>query len=119
MRAVPSLHLAGPLAGPLVGPFADRLLAFDFPALDDARRGQVVAFVARRVDGIPSVMRIGVIIIATLVRAAIVVGGDAVVGLLARHHPPVIREYVRLVRSLGYAYIWETWPDTRPDGAAR
>jgi hypothetical protein len=22
------------------------------------------------------------------------------------------------VRSLGYAYIFETWPDTRPDGSS-
>jgi hypothetical protein len=25
---------------------------------------------------------------------------------------------VRLVRSLGYAYVWETWPATGADGSA-
>ena len=29
----------------------------------------------------------------------------------------MLGEYVRLVRSLAYAYVWETWPDTAPDGA--
>ena len=26
-------------------------------------------------------------------------------------------EYPELIRSLGYAYIWERWPDTLPTGA--
>ena len=35
-------------------------------------------------------------------------------------HPlPLLGEYVRLIRSLGYAYVWETWPQTRPTGAAQ
>ena len=25
---------------------------------------------------------------------------------------PSLGDYVRLLRSLGYAYVWETWPDT-------
>jgi hypothetical protein len=109
MRSVPSL--------PLVGPFADRLLALDLPLLDDQRRDQVVAFTARRVDGMPSVMRIGVVTIAALVRIVMAApGGHRVVGVLARRPLPLVGEYARLVRSLGYAYIWETWPDTLPNG---
>jgi hypothetical protein len=109
MRSVPSL--------PLVGPFADRLLAADLPALDDHRRAEVSAFTARRVDGMPSVMRIGVVCIAAVVRLAVAgPRGVAVVGFLARHPLPLLGEYVRLVRSLGYTYVWETWPDTLPDG---
>lgn len=108
MRSVPSL--------PLVGPFADRLLAIDLPALDDERRTQVVAFAARRVDGMPSVMRLGVVTIAVAVRAAMALTGGRVVGVLARRPLPLLGEYVRLVRSLGYTYVWETWPDSRPDG---
>jgi len=109
MRSVPSF--------PLVGPFADRLLAVDLPALDDDRRAEVIAFAARRVDGMPSAMRIGVFTIAALVRAAMMLpGGNAVVSFMARRPLPLLGEYVRLVRSLGYAYIWETWPDTLPNG---
>jgi hypothetical protein len=110
MRSVPSL--------PLVGPFADRLLAADLPALDDHRRAEVTAFTARRVDGMPSIMRIGVVCIAATVRVALAApGGNSVVGFLARHPLPLLGEYVRLIRSLGYTYVWETWPDTRPDGS--
>lgn len=111
MRPVPS--------APLVGPFADRLLLLDLPGLDAGRRRQVVAFTTRRVDGLPSVMRIGVLAIATAVRLLLALpGGNAVVRFLARTPLPLVGEYVRMVRSLGYAYVWETWPDSRPDGSA-
>jgi hypothetical protein len=111
MRSVPS--------APLVGPFADRLLALDLPELDGARRAGVVAFTTRRVDGMPSVMRIGVLLIAALFRALLLLPGNATfVRFVATHPLPVVGEYVRLMRSLGYAYVWETWPDTRTSGAA-
>jgi len=110
MRPVPS--------APLVGPFADRLLALDLPSLDAERRREVVAFTTRRVDGMPSPMRVGVVSIAAVVRALLLLPGSArVVHLLARTALPLVGEYVRLLRSLGYAYVWETWPGTRPDGA--
>lgn len=110
MRSVPS--------SPLVGPFADRLLALDLPGLPAARRDQVIAFATRRIDGLPSFMRIGVVIIAAAVRAVLVVpGSDRTVAFFARTPLPLIGEYVRLIRSLGYAYIWETWPDSHPNGA--
>jgi len=60
---------------PLVEPFADRLIAADVPALDAARRGEVVAFVGRRVDVLPSVIRIGVTGIAGLYRTLLAVPG--------------------------------------------
>ena len=111
MRSVPSF--------PLVGPFADRLLAFDLPALDATRRREVVGFASRRVDGLPSVMRLGVLVIAATVRLLMILpGSEAVLRFLARSALPLLGEYVRLIRSLGYAYIWETWPDTRADGGA-
>ena len=28
---------------------------------------------------------------------------------------PLLGEYPRLIRSLGYAYVWERWPDTLTD----
>lgn len=73
----------------------------------------------RRVDGLPSVMRIGVLMIAAVLRVALALpGGAAMLRVLARTPLPLVGEYVRLIRSLGYAYVWETWPDTRPDGAS-
>lgn len=111
MRSVPS--------APLVGPFADRLLTLDLPDLDRGRRNEVVAFATRRVDGLPSVMRIGVLVIAALFRVAVLVpGSDVFVRFVGRTPLPLFGEYVRLLRSLGYAYVWETWPDTLPTGAA-
>ena len=108
MRPVPS--------APLVGPFADRLLALDLPDLPAARRTEVVHFATRRIDGLPSVMRFGVLVIAAVLRVLMVIPG--VVGFFARTPLPLLGEYVRLIRSLGYAYVWETWPETQPTGAA-
>ncbi len=106
-------------SAPLVGPFADRLLARDLPGLDPVRRAEVVGFTAARVDTLPSVMRVGVLGVAGVLRLLLALPlGDAVVRVAARLPLPVLGDYVRLVRSLGYAYIWETWPDTRVDGAA-
>lgn len=110
MRSVPS--------APLVGPFADRLLELDLPGLTRERRHEVVAFTLRRVDGLPSLTRIGVLLIAAVVRAAMwLPGSTAVVRLVGRSTLPLLGEYPRLVRSLGYAYVWETWPATHPDGS--
>ena len=111
MRSVPS--------APLVGPFADRLLALDLPDLDHVRRAETVAFTTRRVDGMPSIMRAGVLLIAAVLRVLLVVPrSPAIVRFVARQPIPIVGEYVRLIRSLGYAYVWETWPDTRASGAA-
>lgn len=111
MRPVPSALV--------VGPFADRLLALDLPALPTDRREEVVAFVTRRVDGLPSVMYVGVMALGTAFRLALLVGGDRVVRATAGLSLPLVGEYVRMIRSLGYAFVWETWPDTAPDGAPR
>ena len=111
MRSVPS--------APLVGPFADRLLALDLPGLDPSRRRLVVDFAARRVDALPSVMNLGVVCLAAVFRVLMALPGSAaLLRVLARTALPLAGEYVRLIRSLGYAYIWETWPDTLPDGSA-
>jgi len=106
--------IAGPMrTSPLVEPFADRLLAADVPSLAAERRGEAVAFVGRRVDVLPSVIRLGVTLIAGLYRVLIAVpGGWHVATRLVERPLPVLGEYPRLVRSLGYAYIWERWPDT-------
>ena len=101
-----------------VRPFADWLLARDLPGLGDERRRDAVGFVARRVDGLPAPMALGVGSIAMVVRVLLAApGGRAVVGFVAARPLPLVGEYVRLVRSLGYAYVWDAWPDTRSDGS--
>ena len=64
-------------------------------------------------------MRLGVVVIAAIFRTLLLVpGSSAFVRFVARVPLPLFGEYVRLIRSLGYAYVWETWPDTLPSGAA-
>lgn len=115
MRSVPS--------APIVGPYADRLLALDLPDLPADRRDEVVEFVARRVDGLPSVMHLGVLLLGVGFRLALAMGGafanggDRVVRRLSSLPLPLVGEYSRMIRSLGYAYVWETWPDTTATGA--
>lgn len=102
---------------PPVGAFSDRVLARDLPDLAGDRRAEVVAFVERRIASMPSPMRTGVGLVAYVIEGlGRVVGRDRVVRLLSARPLPVTGEYVRLVRSLGYAYVWETWPDSTPTG---
>jgi hypothetical protein len=106
------------LASP-VGRFADSLLARELPALDDDRRAATVEFVGRRVDGLPSLTRFGVTVISRAVDLVRRLAGDERMLDIATSLPlPLVSEYPRLVRSLGFTYVWETWPDTAPDGAS-
>jgi len=106
-----------PPAG-LVSRFGDGLLAADLPRLPPERRAAAIGFVGRRVAGLPSPMLLGVSAVATAIGALAGLVGTARVVAVARRWPlPVVADYVRLVRSLGYAYVWEHWPDTGPDGA--
>jgi hypothetical protein len=45
-------------------------------------------------------------------------GGRRLARALASKPIPVLGEYPRLIRSLGYAYVWDRWPDTSPTGRA-
>jgi hypothetical protein len=102
----------------IVGPFADLLLVADLPLLPAERRAEVVEFVQRRAAGVPSFTRFGVTVIGLFYRGLISVpGGRPVARLLMSKPLPLLGEYPRLIRSLGYAYIWERWPDTLPNGA--
>ena len=104
----------------IVGPFTERLLAADLPNLPADRRADAVRFVTGRCDVVPSFTRFGVTAIALVYRALLAFpGGWPLARLLASMPLPVLAEYPRLVRSLGYAFIWERWPDTGPDGAPR
>lgn len=102
---------------PPIGAFSDRVLANDLPDLDVDQRAEVVAFVQRRVAGMPSPMRVGVGLVAAIVGVSgRLIGADRAVRLVGARPLPLLGEYVRLVRSLGYAYVWETWPDTTATG---
>jgi hypothetical protein len=80
----------------------------------------VVQFIERRMATVPSFTRFGIMVIGLLYRALLAVAvGRAVVRFLVARPLPLLGEYPRLVRSLGYAYIWERWPDTLPSGAQR
>ena len=113
--------MRSPDPGAGVAAFCDEVLAHDLPDLPTDRRAEVVAFAGRRIAGLPSPMRLGVGAVAVVVG-----GAGRVVG--ARPGRPAsspaarcrsLGEYVRLVRSLGYAYVWETWPATTPTGGRR
>lgn len=104
----------------IVAPFADLLLAADLPALPSDRRGETVRFVTRRADAVPSFTRFGLAIIAVGFRGLMMLpGGRATARLLASRSLPLLGEYPRLVRSLAFAFVWERWPDTLPDGGPR
>src|SRR4051794_30541001 len=103
----------------IVGPYADKLLAADLPKLAASSRAETVRFIARRVDGMPSVTQWGVLAIGAFYRVLLALpGGWRLAKGLAGAPLPLLGEYPRLVRSLGYAYVWEHWPSTRPDGAS-
>ena len=79
-----------------------------------------MAFAGRRVAVLPSPMRLGISVVALASPAPSRVAGRArVARFLAGHRLPALGDYVRLVRSLTYAYVWETWPATAADGAPR
>ena len=104
----------------IVDPFADWLLAADLPGLAAERRSEVVAFIRRRIETMPSLTRFGVTVIGVLYRTLLVVPFcKFVVRFLVARPLPILGEYPRLIRSLGYAYVWEHWPDTLPTGASR
>jgi hypothetical protein len=104
----------------LVEDFAERLAAVDLPALPAERRAAASAFAGRRYAGLPSPIRAGVSVVAlTVAVASRLAGGRTVARMLARHPLPVVGDYVRFVRALTMAYVWETWPSTAADGATR
>ena len=100
------------------GLFADRLLTLELPDLDDAARAETVAFVCRRANQIPAPLRLGVVTLSTGVGLSQrIAGHERTTHALRPTHLPLVGELARMVRSLAFAFIWETWPDTSPTGA--
>jgi hypothetical protein len=113
-EAIPSpLRTTGPF-----GVFADDLLAAELPELPVERRTETVAFVCRRAAQIPTPLRLGVIVLTIAVGSAHrLLGRSRTTSFLRRTSLPLVGELARLVRSLGFAYVWETWPATTELGA--
>jgi hypothetical protein len=102
----------------IVSPVAHDLLRIDLPELPSDRRDEVVAFTCRRIDHMPTPTKAGVLAVALVLRCVIVVpGGRRLLSMLATRPLPLLGEYLRLLRSLAAAYVWEHWPATTPDGA--
>lgn len=105
------------IKGPF-GAFSDRLLALELPDLPNDRRAETVSFVCGRCQTVPSPLKLG---IATLTIAVglsqRVLGNDRTTVFLQGTSLPFVGELARIVRSLGFTFVWETWPATSPTGA--
>ena len=111
MRQVPALLV--------IGSFAERLLLNDLPDLPSVRRQAVIEFIAHRVDHLPSFTRFGVIVLGSAFRLLMAFpGGFTIARAIIKLPLPLVSEYPRLIRSLAFAYVWETWPSTTPTGLA-
>ena len=109
----PPLSTEGPF-----GRFADRLLAVELPDLPTTSRDRTVAFVCERAELMPSPLRLGVTALAVAVGAGQRIAGvDRVTGFLRSTTIPFVGELARMVRSLAFAFVWETWPRTSPTGS--
>ncbi len=94
------------------------ILAADLPDLDNDRLDEVTAFVERRIDQLVGPAGFGVRLVRMLMSALLAPPWRRfTLPVLTSIALPGFGDFVRLVRSLGYAYIWELWPDTSPEGA--
>ena len=117
-----SLSPGGAISSPLrpcgpLGRFADRLLLSDLPELPADRRRSAVEFVCRRSDQMPSPLRLGLVALTSGVAVAErLAGPDRTTRFLGATTLPLVGELSRMVRSLAFAFVWETWPSTTPAG---
>lgn len=100
------------------GRFAERLLVLELPELPADRLDTTVDFVCRRARKVPGPLRAGVTVLATGTGVAErAVEPDRIVAFMRGTELPLVGELARMVRSLAFAFVWETWPDTSPTGA--
>jgi len=99
------------------GQFADRLLGIELPDLPDDRRDDAVAFVCRRANEVPTPLRVGVTVLSAGAGfAGSLFGTDRTTAWLRSTRLPLVSELSRMIRSLAFAYVWETWPRTSQTG---
>ena len=99
------------------GRFAERLLVVELPDLPTDRLQTTVEFVCRRAQQVPGPLRAGVTLLAVSTGlAARAIEPGRVVGFMRETELPLVGELARMVRSLAFAFVWETWPDTSPTG---
>jgi hypothetical protein len=100
------------------GLFADRLLTLELPDLPPTPRLETVEFVCRRARQVPTPLRLGIVVLAVgMGLAQRLVGVERTTEFVRHSTLPFVGELPRMVRSLGFAFVWETWPDTSPTGA--
>ena len=100
------------------GRFADDLLMTELPDLPADRRRETVAFVCRRAAQVPTPLRLGILALALGTGfAQRSIGRARTAAFLRGTTLPFVGELSRLVRSLGFTYVWETWPSTTESGA--
>jgi hypothetical protein len=117
IATIPGRMPLSPPTSSAVERFAEILLASDLPGLTDDHLRRTAEFVERRVRVLPSITRFGVRVIGgTVDLLGRSIGQQRVLTVVTTLPLPLLAEYPRLIRSLGFAYIWETWPDTAVDG---
>jgi len=100
------------------GVFADALLSAELPDLPTDRRQASVEFVCRRARVVPTPLRAGLTVLAFATSLAQrLLGLERTTTFLRHTRLPLVGELSRMVRSLAFAYVWETWPATNPTGA--
>lgn len=97
-----------------LGRVADGQLRDELPDLPDDRRAATIEFVCRRAGDTPGPLRVGLISVSL---ATELTGRFVDPAAVRRLRAPLVGELPRLIRSLAVAFVWETWPDTRPSGA--
>ena len=97
-------------------PTIELILRHDLPHLPVAHRKTVTNFVIHRLDTLPQHLFWGVGLIAFVLRIISLLGGASFILWIGQRSIPLVSEFFRLVRSLSYSFIWESWPDTSPDG---
>jgi hypothetical protein len=118
VATIPGRMPVSPPPSSAVERFAEILLASDLPGLTDDHLRRTAEFIERRVEVLPSITRFGVRVIGgTVDLLGRSIGQHRVLTAVTALPLPLLAEYPRLIRSLGFAYIWETWPDTAVDGA--
>ena len=118
IATIPGRMPLSPPPSSAVERFAEILLASDLPGLTDDHLRRTAEFIERRVEVLPSITRFGVRVIGGMVDVlGRSIGQQRVLTVVTTLPLPLLAEYPRLIRSLGFAYIWETWPDTAVDGA--